>query len=528
MANTYSARDANPEPRDAIAEPNLPRLMEEIRDGLKNERERINDAVKNLDFFEGCFEAYPVRPPNTVDDGRRTERTTLLMRRIVTILTANLYNAGPARKLPDHPAADKWLADIYRRHLIDARWQQADRYALVSDVAAWQVTGDTNPDCPVKIQLWDASSFTAWSSVDDPTRAVAVATIDRWDERMRVRLWTDEIMQTWLSDKVRGDQLNTAKNWRLVSEEEHPYGIVPFAFVHVDLPNSDFWAGGFGSHLSHVNDLVNLQLTRIQDSVDYNLNPLLLLQNTRPGWRPRSPIRPGDVTDLPADTSDEVSNQRHEPDAKYLQADSGFVAASWDDLQSYLDHTLEMVGVPPSAIRMEQRGAMSGVAIVAEQIPMILWAMSRQRPFSHYEDNLAKVVLTVGATHLGNNGVSSAELEAAAADPGLVLGWPDMFPDLPGPERDQSDQWLLDNGMRSRTQILMRRQRLTREEAEAALEETAEDLKREKELFAEVTPAPLPGNANPGDPYAENLDPNQEDPDAALDDDKTNEDDGTY
>lgn len=526
MATTYAARDANPEPRDALAEPNLPRITEEIRNGLPNERRRINDAVKNLDFYEGRFESYPVRPVGVVSDGDRSERTTLLMRRVVQVLTANLYQAGPTRKLPNHKAASVWLENVYRRYLIDARWQQADRYALVSDVAAWQVTGDTDPDCPVKIQLWDASSFTAWSSSDEPTKAAAVATIDKYDERMRIRLWTAEIMQTWLSDKIRPNQTeNAAKNWRLAAEDEHPYGIVPFSFVHVDLPNSDFWAGGFGCHLSHVNDLVNMRLTRIQDSVDYNLNPLLLLQNTRVGWRPRSPIRPGDVTDLPADVSDETAGQRHEPDAKYLQADSGFVAASWDDLQSYLDHTLEMVGVPPSTVRMEQRGAMSGVAIVAEQIPMILWAMGRQRPYGHYEDNLAKVVLTVGAAHLANDGVSSAELEAAAADPGLVLNWPDMFPDLPGPERDQSDQWLLDNKMRSRTQILMRRERLTRKEATAQLKETAEDLKREQELFAELTPEPLQGN--PDDPNAPPLDPNDEDPDAEdLNEDEDN--DETY
>jgi hypothetical protein len=225
----------------------------------------------------------------------------------------------------------------------------------------------------------------------------------------------------------------------------------------------------------------------------------LKLLNCRPGWRPRSPIQPGDVLDPPADTSDETASRPADPVVEYLECDPSFVSASWEDLQQYLDHTLEMVGVPPSAIRMEQRGSMSGVAIVAEQIPVILWAMGRQRPYGYYEDRLVKLVLKVGSTHLAENDVSSAELEAAAEDPGLVLAWPDMFPDLPGPERDQADQWLLDNGMRSRTQILMRREHLTRDEAEAQLEETAEDLKREQELLGAAQPAPAPPTGQQGE-----------------------------
>ena len=167
---------------------------------------------------------------------------------------------------------------------------------------------------------------------------------------------------------------------------------------------------------------------------------------------------------------------------------------------------------------------MSGVAIVSEQIPIILWALSRQRPFSHYEDRLAKLVLKVGAAHLADNGVSAGELEAAAADPGLVLNWPEMYPDLPGPERDQADQWLLENNLASRTQILMRRERLTHDEAEARLEQIAEDQARENEIFGAVgaAPAALPAAA-PAD--LEDLEDDDQDDDLEEDGQDDAEDD---
>jgi hypothetical protein len=169
------------------------------------------------------------------------------------------------------------------------------------------------------------------------------------------------------------------------------------------------------------------------------------------------------------------------------------------------------------------------VAFVAEQIPLILWAMGRQRPFSRYEDALAKLTLTVGSKHLANNYVSSSVLEAAAADPGLVLRWPDMYPDLPGPDRDNADQWLLDNGMTSRTQILMRREHLSREEAEARIVETAEDLKTENEVLSAAAPAPeapkkakeqeLDDDENDDEETDLEDDDDETDPDQAEDDD---------
>jgi hypothetical protein len=150
---------------------------------------------------------------------------------------------------------------------------------------------------------------------------------------------------------------------------------------------------------------------------------------------------------------------------------------------------------------MVQDSARSGVSIIAEQAPLILWAQSRQRPFAHYEECLARLVLTVGALHLSNQAgetlatlpetvkASVSDLEEAAYDPQLTLRWPKMYPDMPGPDQDASDDWLLQHQMASRTSLLMRRENMTRDEARKYLEEIAEDLDIEDRLMAGVGPA---------------------------------------
>jgi hypothetical protein len=463
-------------------------VEQEITRGfLQNEKTRLDDAAKNVDFFNGDFDRYPVRAPGSAYDTQRLARHTRFMNRVVHVLTANLYKDGPARNLPEHAEASQWLEAVYRDNAVDALLQDADRYAAVGDVCALQVQGTEDPDRPIDIQLWDAHEFCVWLDPDNPRRPLAVATIDRWDNKTRLRLWTALECVTYTTEKLLPGQTAAGRAFQEVGRELNTYDVLPFAFVHWEFPSRYFWTPGPGSNLRDANDYINFFLTEHGDSIRYMLRPVLLGHGVAPGWRPPSPIHPGDFWDIPADA--DAGDNGPEPRVEHLQPDVSFVEAGWYDLQAYIDHSLEMAGVPPGTIRMKL-DAQSGVALVAEQIPLILWAQGRRRPFGYYEADLAKVVLQVGAQHLGNNGLASAAaLAKAALDPGLVLRWPEMFPELPGPERDTSDGWQLENRLASRTRLLMKRHNFTREEAEAYLEEIAEDLKRERELFAEIDQA---------------------------------------
>lgn len=466
----------------------LKEIRDEIRGGVRNDAARLDDAEKNLHCYNGNWKMLPVKAA-AGDWDKIRPRYSMLMQRIVNVLTGTLYRDGPKRMLPEHVEASKWLEWVYRCNAVDAIWQQADRYATVSDCAAIQVVKTADPMRPLRLYLWDASQFSVWLDPEDQTQPVAVAVVDKFNERKRLRLWTDATITTYMTEQRKPGQTSGATALNFVDEKPHSYGQLPFTFAHFNMPLCDFWSHGPGSHLRGVNEGVNANLTQTGGSITYNLVPIVVGKNIRAGWKPGNPVKPGDFWMLPPDP--DAEGQNADPSAEYLQADSSFVAASWEDLAQYLDHTMEMTGVPASAVRMVQDSVRSGVSIIMEQIPLVTWARSRQRPFSYYEDALAKLVLSIGAQHLGSQDVdeyrvTASQLTAAADEPGMVLRWPKMYPDVPGVEQDTSDGWLLDNGMASRTTLLMRREGWTREEAREYLEDVAEDVKFEHELFGEA------------------------------------------
>jgi hypothetical protein len=492
--------------------------------GLRSQVARLECARANLAFYKGDFQEAPVRPKgNTAYDSARYPRHSMIMQRIVKILTKNLYAEGPVRKLvaPQgeiggqeeesgkprqkrgldttgdraYDAATAWLHECYKRNRMDSKWQRADILSTVSDVAAFQVTAWPDPEWPVRITLLDASQFCVWPEPEQPLVPALVAVLDVVDDRRRLRLYSDESILVYMTpEPIDSSQVSAPLKQAYVYEGEmpNPYGILPFSFVHFDEPVCEFWSGSPGSNLRLINDGINFKMTETFDCIRYNLRPVVKLKGVRPDWKPPAPIMPGDVWHMAA-ASDSTMEKDTEPDAEYLQADPNFVMADWEDTKAFIDHTLEMYGVPSTAIRVEASSMRSGVAIISEQIPLIEWAKGRQKPFGLYEEDLARLVLKIGARHLGSQigdeyQATAQDLDRVAIHPGLVLRWPNMYPRIPGEDTDRADQFRLDTRLASKTILLMEREGLTREEAEERLQEIAEDLKNEQKLFKEVEP----------------------------------------
>jgi hypothetical protein len=352
------------------------------------ERKRMERAHKNYEFFRGDFSRYSPRTRTGLYRAARYERTSLLMQRIVEALTKHLYARGPARSLPDSDLTSKWLNLQYSREGIDALLQEADRLSCVGDVAAIQVVATGLPDRPVRFLVWPAHQIVVFESEDDPTRAEAVATIDCYDQRRRLRLWDAEVVRTFETNRGDGVTGGTAF-YPVGPAEDHGLGLLPFAFIHFHPPNTEFWSGGPGDHLCEANDYLNFFLTEIGDSIRYCAKPIVKAFGVREGWTPPQPSQPGDVWTVPPAYLDATGNGVP-PDLAYLQPDLGFVEAAWADAQSYIDHTLECNNCPPAEIRMDQSGAKSGLAIVMEQLPLVIRAQGRQRAYLRYERDLAR------------------------------------------------------------------------------------------------------------------------------------------
>ena len=471
----------------------LAAIIAEVEKGCPNEVARQDSARECVDFYRGDFAAYTSRPAKDDYEAPRYERVSLIMQRVVNVLTEHLYAKGPAREFPDAPDLTAWLQGQYQWGGLDGLMQEADRLAMAADVAAIQVVDNDDPERPVRFQVWPADQFVVWVDPADPTRAAAVATIDLYDQTRRMRLWTAESVLTFATDKLMPGQTADGTAYRLQAEDDNYLGCLPFAFVRAVPATTQFWSSGPGSCLKGMNDWINYSLTDVGDSLRYCAKPILAEYGC--GSKPPQ-FRPGVVWHMTAAALDEARNGIP-PRAEYLQPDPSFVDAHWGDLQSYIDHVLETIGVPPAAVRMVQASAKSGLAIVAEQLPLILWATGRQRPFAVTERELARVTIKVGEAVLHRLGAPSpAWLDPGQADV-LALRWPSLVPDVPaiGEEADAADQRSLALGILSRIQLVMRRFNLTREAALAHLQAVAADLAEETKLGL----PPIPTTTLPGE-----------------------------
>ena len=150
--------------------------------------------------------------------------------------------AGP------YDAASRWLEGVYRRNCADAIWQEADRLSVVSGVAAIQVAAAPDPARPIRLRLWDASQFVVWEDPDEPTKPVAVGSIDLFDHRRRLTLYTPDVKRVYVTQKLGPNDSAGGTAYRQISEAENPYGLIPFAFAWFHMPvGSDFWCGSPGS-----------------------------------------------------------------------------------------------------------------------------------------------------------------------------------------------------------------------------------------------------------------------------------------
>ena len=170
-----------------ITESMIRDINDEVLASFPNDKVRLDEAGKCLEFYNGDFHRYPVRTSNDDYEPNRFPRYSLVMQRVVNTLTGNLYKDGPKRALPDYKPAQDWLNNVYRRNCVDAVFQRADQMSMISDVAAFQVTPNADPNSlkPVKIQLWDASQFCVWMDPEDPTCPVSVAVIDMFNNQRR-------------------------------------------------------------------------------------------------------------------------------------------------------------------------------------------------------------------------------------------------------------------------------------------------------------------------------------------------------
>jgi len=464
-------------------------ITKEVESGLRNHRPRLAAAIENQAFYDLESDRYqPRREAETeFDFAGRPRRQSGFVQQAVDRLCEHTYNPGPQRSVVDAAIADKLLEQVYKTTHIDCLMNHAEAQATLNDVCAIQVKCTNDVDKPVDLQLWGGDEFTVFTDPEDPRQPFAVVTIDRYNERTRYKLWFEDEVRTFLTAQYAKDKTAGA---RVALEdkkaEKNTYGCIPFAFMHYRAPVRQFWTPGPGTFLRKAELRVNDRLSELDELIQKFGRPIGVFKNVSPTFTPE--VGPGRFMRLfrgGTGYTGEGYADGGEPSAEYLQAQLA-IESIWVDLEKYMKQVATAVNLPFQALEIEYGDAPSGISLIIKEWPLLQRAKNRRRIYQMAETCLARKVLTCCGNHYGTAGLADA-----AKDLQLLLAWAEPAIPVPGPDRDQSDEWEVSMGLKSRVAICMDRYGLSRDQAIEHLKQTAED--------EEVVKGILPAKAIPGE-----------------------------
>jgi hypothetical protein len=459
-------------------------IEREIIAGLPNEQERRAQNLRNIDYYQmRGAKLIPRRDAETDQDYKiRPKRSLPFTRRVIDVLCSKLYCPGPNRSIVDQDVASEWLDEAYTQNLINSLWQRADRMSTLNGMAAFQVSATGDRSRPIKIQLWTGRhEVVPFEHPDVANEIAAVVTIDHIDNRTRYTWWTEDFYRVYQTDKLLHGQTSGGRASKYVPalSGDNPYGIIPFSFVWYELPiNGIDSVEGLGPFLVNLNESIDVEMSDMAQAVQMYHSPIAIAYDADVSWHPI--VAPGKwmrVNSVPTDLE-----RGPTPRLEYLQGNLD-ITGGWTNIRGVIDSQLEALGIPLTAYRMDSNTLPSGAALVAEQKPLMDYAMGRREPFRVYETGLARATLTVARAFYRQPGVTTRGQELI-----LNLTWPAPTIDLPGPDRDTQDQDSLAMGLESRVMIVMRRFGLSRDQAIEHLQQCVEDEQEVTEMGMSLPP----------------------------------------
>lgn len=520
--------------------------------GFQDDQHRLQSAGMCRDCYDGNFYPYISSWIGT-DKGREiATRYSMIMRRTVDVLSMHLYRKGPVRYIVNNPVATQVLNRIYKANDFDSLMQLADRTTYITDVAAIEFLPNEGVDAatvPVKMRLWDASEFVPVFHPNDAITPIAVATMGTAGKQRMLRVFTPTTITKYVSEapahevsyahrSIPAGGMKEAFGY----PQENYLGTLPFEFVHYEMPRSSFWVSGVGKQLSHLNLHVNRRLCDLADQI-IHWRPKGVIMNTAADSNLPHDSKPGQFTRLAGVAGPNADKQQ--PVAQFIAPDLGFTQYDWNDLTAYIDHLIEMLGVPASAVRMQQQGGTSGVAIMSEQLPLIERAESRQRLFESIERKIARKTLEIAAAQLRSAippelqampvmptvdemgmpipmdpalaqvqnalaEVEALEMAVAEIDANFRMVWPVLTKNRPGPDRDAHDMFQLNAMTSSRTQMLAEDRNIPEEEAFQEVMKTMQYIQQENMALAAAQAPMMPPPPPEGEEGGQDQPPQEE------------------
>lgn len=483
-----------------------------VKGGFADDQYRITNYGIARDCYEGNFLPY-LQDWIGADKARAwCVRFIPIMRRVCDLLSMHLYKKGPVREIAGHPEATAILQGIYSANDFDSLMQLADRTSYITDACAIEFVPNDGPDAmqnPVTIRLWDAAEFVPIFTPDDCLNPWAVATLSNFGSRKVARVFTAEMISRYSSTNATIPQQtvtntsgainNGATGTGYQEDIDFPIpnytGVLPFEFIQFERPRNSFWSGGFGMMLAHMNLHMNRRLSDLADQI-VQWRPKGVLTGVKTDWNFPPNQKPGEYTRLESAGHDTMNGEQAV--AQFIAPDLGFTQFDWTDIQNYWQEAVEMLGVPATAIRMEQQGGTSGVAIMSEQLPLIERAEARQRLMAHYECKIAKRCLQVALAQMMNAQSEDPKMAKFVQQQAMILDaalididrnfrviWPVLTKNRPGPDRDAHDSFQLNFMVKSRAEQLSEDLNIPLEEAVAKVQQSIQLAGSESVMIAQ-------------------------------------------
>jgi hypothetical protein len=469
----------------------LEQYREEVESGLPNERRDMDQAAERQAFFdyEGFrYEKHFRRDAESSFDFQgRSHRPSGFLRECIEVLCEHLYCPGPARRWSES-AGDELLQRVYTDNLINSLMLEADTLSTLNEVTAIQIDAGLGDFAlkPITYRLWGKEQFAVWTDPDSAATPIAVCTKDTYDLQTRYRLWSDAEVWTFTTERLQtglaGGTFPTAggRVAYLRSKEDHDYGCLPFTFVHYTLPIRSFDVTCIGEYLWKAEITIDDRLSILDESIKKYLNPIPVAEGVPADWKPN--VEPGRFIRLPRAGPILTPAGGYEPGEfarlYYLTATID-VTSAWDDLLKYINQALEASRVPASAVRMQEQGVASGIALIVEQEPLLKRAERRRATFAVYEQDLACRTLLAAGNHYGMPG-----LVTAAESGKLITAWPTARLAINTPDKLELGIGEVQAGLKSHLMLLQDWYGIGREEAI----ELAKQIKADQDELASVNP----------------------------------------
>lgn len=346
---------------------------------------------------------------------RRPHKQFLNITRVVIDVLSQLYRRPVERSLK--PESER-IRRVWARNPMDRLLLTLDRMARLQGVAAVRVSYE---DGEVRYWPWSAERLNVLPDPDAPDRPLAVIALAAGD---------GSIAHVWTADRVA-----EVSGGRVVLEQEHGLGRVPFAFVHDRMPLDGFFVEGRGRSLAYANAEFNAKLSELSHTVAMQGFGVMEIINPDPAQH----IAVGPARAIRFNVGGD------EPFGVNFKSPNAPIRELIEDLEFFLRTLLKTQRIPDSVLSVHVGANVSGVSVLAQQSPVLEDRVERQQVFRAFEQELVDVTSAVLREH-----------EGAAIEPRVHVNYPEPQLEQNAAERMSVDDWRLRNGLVSAPELMRR------------------------------------------------------------------------